>query len=314
VELRPLSIGEIFDRAITLYLKNFAPFVGIMLVLMVPLALFRYFFDRTQTGSIDRAISILTHPGTIPRSPADPLGVWSPQAIAAIFGIAIVFYLLLPFALNAVAVGVARLYRGRPVEFRPCYAAALRRWWPTIGVLVLDVFVLVGWYFGFALVTIVGVVAAAALFAAVKVLGILVGIVVFCLALALLLAIFPILIVLGFAMYAVVIEGQGSGAAIAAAFGRIFTRTEVWRALLFSLAAGAIWMAGSTIVSIVSFLALYFHQVAIAASIETILDAAILPFATVVVAVYYYDVRIRHEGYDLESELEGLSAGPPAVA
>lgn len=314
MELRPLSIGEIFDRAITLYLRNFAPFVGIMLVLMVPLAIFRYFFDRTQTGSIDRAISILTHPGTIPRSSTAPLGVWTPQAIAAIFGVAIVFYLLLPFALNAVAVGVARLYRGRPVEFRPCYVAALRRWWPTIGVLVLDVVVFVGWYFGFVFVTVVGIVAAAALFAAVKLLGVLVGIVVFFLVLALLLTIFPILIVLGFAMYGVVIEGQGSGAAVAAAFARVFTRTEVWRALLFSLAAGAIWMAGSTIVSAVSLLALYFHQVAIAAAIETILDAAILPFATVLVAIYYFDVRIRHEGYDLESALEGLSAGAPAVA
>ncbi|HEY9180348.1 MAG TPA: hypothetical protein VIO32_06480, partial [Candidatus Baltobacteraceae bacterium] len=41
--LRPLTMGEIFDRAITLYVRNFVPFSLIVLVVVVPSAVMQYF-------------------------------------------------------------------------------------------------------------------------------------------------------------------------------------------------------------------------------------------------------------------------------
>ena len=38
MELRPLGFGEIFDRAVTLYIRNFVAFAGIVLVMIVPFA------------------------------------------------------------------------------------------------------------------------------------------------------------------------------------------------------------------------------------------------------------------------------------
>jgi hypothetical protein len=42
VELRPLSIGEIFDRAVTLYVRNFVLFSLMMLTFIIPSAIGQY--------------------------------------------------------------------------------------------------------------------------------------------------------------------------------------------------------------------------------------------------------------------------------
>ncbi|MBV8530064.1 MAG: hypothetical protein JO104_02005, partial [Candidatus Eremiobacteraeota bacterium] len=66
MELRPLGFGEIFDRAITLYVRNFWPFFAIVLVLIVPLAVVQYFLDSSQSAQINEVLSILKHPGSTP--------------------------------------------------------------------------------------------------------------------------------------------------------------------------------------------------------------------------------------------------------
>src|SRR5579862_8442027 len=137
MELRPLGFGEIFDRAITLYVRNFMPFLAIVLVLIVPLAVVQYFLDKNQSAQIDQLIKIFAHPGTTP--PPTPNLFSSPGELVAVIAIAFIFYLLWPFALDAVAVGVARLYRGRPVEFRACYAAVLPRWPAILGAMFLQI-------------------------------------------------------------------------------------------------------------------------------------------------------------------------------
>ena len=51
-----------------------------------------------------------------------------------------------------------------------------------------------------------------------------------------------------------------------------------------------------------------------AAIVETsIFRAAITPFSIVLLAVYYFDVRIRREGFDLEAGLERLVESAPAT-
>ena len=65
MELRPLGFGEIFDRAITLYIRNFVPFAAIVMVLVVPLAILQYFLDLSSQPQLDALVRIFTHPERI---------------------------------------------------------------------------------------------------------------------------------------------------------------------------------------------------------------------------------------------------------
>ncbi|MFZ0030492.1 MAG: hypothetical protein WAK84_01295, partial [Candidatus Cybelea sp.] len=103
-----------------------------------------------------------------------------------------------------------------------------------------------------------------------------------------------------------VIESLGLG------FERIFNRAEFWRALLFSLAAFAVMLAGSTIFGFIGLIAAVAHLPLLQALIESLARAVITPFAVVLLAIYYFDVRIRREAFDLETSLERLTAAAPA--
>ena len=58
MELRPLGFGEIFDRAITLYIRNFLPFAGIVAVVVLPIAVLQYFIDTSSMTQFDQAMKI----------------------------------------------------------------------------------------------------------------------------------------------------------------------------------------------------------------------------------------------------------------
>ncbi len=218
-----------------------------------------------------------------------------------------------PFAQNAVAVGVARLYGHRPVEFRACYATVLRRWLQLVGLLFLQIQVFIAWYI--VVVVFAGAIAVvfvlighflgafAGWFALIAVLLIL-GLTIPSLA--------PLLVALTFAMYSVIIEEKGVLAALALGFERVFNRREFWRAVLFAIAVGAVIVGASSMFGVLSLVAAFAHLPGLQSAIEAIPRLVISPFGVVLLAIYYFDVRIRREGLDLEAALERLTA--PKVA
>lgn len=62
MELRPLGFGEIFDRAVTLYVRNFLAFVRIVVVAVLPLAVFQYIVDVALTPQLQAIMTTLEHP------------------------------------------------------------------------------------------------------------------------------------------------------------------------------------------------------------------------------------------------------------
>lgn len=312
MELRPLGFGEIFDRAITLYVRNFRPFFAIVLVLIVPLAVVQYMLDSSQSTQIDAIVRVLEHPGA--KLPATPAFFGSPSEIVTLVLIAVVFYTLWPFALDAVAVGVARLYRSRPVAFGACYQAVLRRWPAILGTLALQAAIFVVWYVAFLAIVFLSILVAAVFARAWLPLGIAGFAIGFAIDLAALLVLAPLFVALTFAMNAVVIENRGPVAAIASGFARVFTRQEFWRAMLFSVAAGAILFGSSMVIAALVWIALLMHAIAVEVILGSLLRAAFAPFSIVLIAVYYFDVRIRREGFDLEAELEHITSTSSLVA
>jgi hypothetical protein len=314
MELRPLGFGEIFDRAITLYIRNFIPFAGIVAVVVLPLAVLQYMIDLSSMPQFDQAIKILTHPSSAANAqPIMPSFLTDPR-VAILFVVTIVVvYAIYPFALNAVAVGVARLYRSRPVLFAACYRASLRRWPQVIGMLLLEFVIFIVWYVAFILVVALTVALTVLVSQAQLVLGIFVGIIAGLVILGGLLMLAPLFVSLTFAMNAIVIEERPVTTALGLGFARIFNREEFWRSILFALSSLAILMGAGMLAGIFSYIALFFHQIALEVVVTSLFRAAIAPFSIVLMAVYYFDVRIRREGFDLEAGLERLTEDAPVA-
>jgi hypothetical protein len=309
MELRPLGFGEIFDRAVTLYVRNLVPFATIVVVFVLPISILQYLLDLGAQPEFSAIVQILRHPARA-QTQHIPTIFESPGLIAVFIAILFFTYLLWPFALNAVAVGVAALYRNRPVVFRTCYEIVLRRWLQIVGLILLDLVVALVWYVATVLLVVVLVVVAILLgkVSAAPTLwfwfGFTGAILVFIVSIPLLA---PLYVALTFSMYSVVIEERGVLESLSLGFARIFNRAEFWRALLFAVAAAATLFGGSAMFGVLSIAAAFAHLPALQAIIDGLARAVITPFAVVLLAVYYFDVRIRREGFDLEASLERLS-------
>jgi hypothetical protein len=305
--LRPLGFGEIFDRAVTLYVRNFVPFSLIVLIVMIPNAISQYLMQSQQVANLSAIFR-----GASGAKPADPLAVYSSGAFGFAMLFLFVFFVVLPFGLNAVALGVARLYTGSTVDVGACYGRAFKRFLPIVGTLFMEGLILGGTYVGLALVMVIGV----AITVGIGTLGkplLIVGVVLsVAIGLAMLAFLIVMAIALSFAMFAVVIEDRPVFDAIGDGFRRVFSRTEFGRALLFALATFLISMANVILVYAFMALAVWLHQPWILTLESVIVATAVYAFNTVLFAVYYYDVRIRREGLDLETQLERLVPVPSA--
>ncbi len=303
MDLRGLSIGEIFDRSITIYVRHAVVFTLIVLTVLAPIAVLRYFTIEPTQADFARMIAQIEHPSPTPFFP------FTAQQYGALFGIALITLLLAPFTNNAVAVGVAAIYAGRQPSYTLGFARVLRRWLPLLGTGILCFLIVATAYVAMVFAAIVplfvGILVARSSTAAtlvVLLLGAAVGI-------ALLLVFFALVICLAFALYATTIEDKSPGEAIASAFRRIFNRREFRKVLLVALCT-VVLQFGALIVSAVveSIIVLVLHSTALDEAFSTIVNAMLTAFVTILVAVYYYDVRIRTEGLDLEVDVERLAS------
>jgi hypothetical protein len=299
--LRALGIGEIFDRAVTMYVRNFVVFTLIVLTLLVPLGVLQYLYTEKAGDSFAQILRQIQHPASTLQYDASQIG--------ALAGIVLLLLFFAPFTNNAVAVGVASIYAGRRPSYRDGFARVFSRWAALVGTSILSMLVLIGTYFALvvalAIVSIVGValtrgsIALSVIAVIALVLLILAGIMLF----------IVLVMCCAFALYATTIEGSRPGDAIGEAFRRIFNRREFRKALLIALAYLALEIGALILSGVVGLFILdYTHNSALQIAAGTVINAALTAFLTVLLAVYYYDVRTRTEGLDLEVALDRLTA------
>lgn len=307
--LRPLGIGEIFDRAITLFVRNFLPFVAISTILLVPIAITRYVSTDMQIHSVASASDPPKSSSRHPSPPADALDarvVVSSLVLIVSMGL---MYLAWPIVTNAVAVGVAQQYYGRAVRFRDCYAIALRRWASILGAMLIAGMAIAALYFACALV-IVGLLAAAVGVAnAAPALSIVLGVMTAITIVALLVTLLVFVIVSAFAAYGASLESLGAVEAFRRAMLRIFNRREFGKALLIGLTVAAAYFGGTILAAAPLLITLVMPAAMIPAVVlESVLEVLVIALMTVLLAVYYFDVRVRREGLDLDVHLQRLIA------
>lgn len=136
-ELRPLTLGEIIDRAVRLYRKNFIDFIGIIALVQIPLSIAQLLASvftsnslssvQSGAGTYQQFLDEFTSSGYI-----DWAGVQLLLALAT-------FVLVQGVATAALTRAVADNYLGRKTDMLEAYSRVGGAWARLIGVLILMV-------------------------------------------------------------------------------------------------------------------------------------------------------------------------------
>jgi hypothetical protein len=312
--LRPLSVGELLDRAFSICLRHLIPFAALVVVVIVPQMIFAYLGTRGIMAQFGDIFNPLTVGSQVP----DPQKMFDAYArglpyFALVFGMIV---LLVPLSNAAIASGVSRAYLGMPVRFKDCYGDALPRWFSVVVLMLLWVATAI---IAAIAVEIVALVLGLALSAGVVALGttgvIIAAIFGIAAAAAILLLALELYLAAAFSFVGAVLEGTGAIAAFASGFARVFGEGQMWRSLGIAAALVGVALAFFAVRLAVSWmLAVLAHSFAVDFVVGAVFAAFTYPFTFAVVALAYYDVRIRREGFDLQMLAARLGAPAASAA
>jgi hypothetical protein len=308
LSLRPLPLGELLDRAFTLYFRNIVQFSALLAIVLVPSIIISYVQTRDIFATY---ISIMQKVISSPNSPPDlsSLSSIAPNDALTMIQLLLAF-VVIPISYGAVVVGVSRAYVGLPVTFVDCYRPAMRRWLAVIMLIILWVIVAIVLVIGFAIVGgILGAAAAGvgALLGS-RLLGALGALVI--LGLVIVLFGFSVMLYLTSAIsfISVVLEAIDPPRALSESFVRVFGGGRFWKGFGLALALAGIYFAALAVLGGGGALLAYILKApAVYIIMVGLMQLFFVPFAVITAAVYYYDLRIRREGFDLQMLIERVT-------
>lgn len=134
-ELRPLTLGEILDRAVRLYRHNFLDFIGIIALVQVPLSIFQLLLS---VASLNNPASL---PSQVPSSEQALVNLLNSGYLGRLaieVGLLLVSFVLVQgVATAALTRAVADNYLGRKTDMLQAYQRVGSSWARLIGVLIL---------------------------------------------------------------------------------------------------------------------------------------------------------------------------------
>jgi hypothetical protein len=300
LDLRPLAVGELFDRAFVLYRRHFSLFVGIT---SVP-GLFALIMTLAQ-----QALTTTTMPQPAASGNADAaVLVDNLMLIVSLFAglmvALVVYWVVYMIALGATTFAVSEIYVGRTVTIPEVYGRMRGR----IGALIL-LLLLIGIRIGGLVLVGTLVVGMSTAFGALlsSILG---GLFAVLTALVLIAGCTFMALRYSLSIPALVLEELGPGDAIRRSIA--LTHGRLGRVFLMGICAtlvayAALILFQGPFVAAAMFAGLetrhgFWLNVlgAVAGTIGTTLTT---PFLIIGLAVIYYDARIREEGFDLELSL-----------
>jgi hypothetical protein len=317
IALRPLSIGEMLDRAVSLSVRSFVILFLIYVAYSIPQTVFQYFGTADMAKYLSSIADVLQKSGTTP----DPQTIARALNVAPVFNAFTVLYfvttlLVGPLPTAALMWSATEIYvHDRVPTFAGAYREALRCWVPLLVVTLLWIALGLLAYVAFAFFVLIVVFAFALLAFAFKTVGLVLGIVV----VSVLVAAFLVLVLVGvLAVYgsylAIIVERSGPIAALSSGLARVVGRS-FRKSVLVSLALSAVGIGvflmgalGQGLLYVVA------HNNALATTFSALLRLVVVVFTAVFVTIYYFDIRIRTEGLDLRmAESPGTALDVPAV-
>ncbi len=316
--LRPLGLGELLDRAVTLCVKHFVPLSLIFLVYAVPLGIVQYFATRDVTSLLQAFTETLQaqasggkagDPAAIRHALAavPPLNGWYPALIAMIFFIG-------PIPTAALIEATSAMYLNRATSFGSAYRVAFACWPALIGINILYVVAGAILYVAVVLAAVAIAIGLAVITAALHAFGIAIDVVI---GLAVTVAGAAFFIVAALALqisyFTCVVERGGVVTSFGRGVRRVFAGVGLKRSLLVGIAFLAIALSIS-IVSAIGEAALFaaVRNAALGTAYSTVVRVATAAFTTAFLAIFYFDLRVREEGLDLQ--LAALAAQSPVAA
>jgi hypothetical protein len=270
LDLRPLSLGELLDRTFFLYRRNFLMFIGI--------AAIPYLF----------VLAILFFSGLFIYGLPGRNGLPSSAQIAGmvvagvlIFAAAIAVFVAFLYSAGASVMAVSEIYAGRTPTIRGSFQLVRGKAGAIFGVMVLSGLILMG---GFLALVIPGLY---------------------------LLCRIPV------ATAATLIEGASPGEAIRRSFD--LTRDFAGRAALIYLLAAALTYGVGLLFQIPSFVLMAMsggqsHLMVlwtILGQVGNVLGGVLIaPVHTIAFALFYYDLRVRKEAFDLQMMMQAIGPDP----
>jgi hypothetical protein len=311
-ELRPYGAGELLDRAVTLFVRQFVPIVVLLAAVIVPLAAVQAYVSPESARVFSDLGKILTAGSpAAQRQAADAISLHQ-GAPGLIVGFLFVDILVRLLMWGAVVAFIASAYAGTRLTIAQAYRIGLRRWLPQV--IVAFAFIVIGILVAipllvvyFVLILIVVATAVLKVLALTLAIAITGGLAVFA---AFVVGISWVFMAYELATFSVVTETPNPIEAVGTAVRRGLARGMRWRTVVGGLVVLMVSQAGSIPLLIVGSLAsaathldaLYFAVIGAGA---VLLEGLVATF----VVVYAVDVRVRREGWDIIA-----SEAPPAIA
>ncbi len=303
--LRPLGLGELLDRAVTLCVRYARPFSLIYLVYGVPLGVINYFSSRGMTSFVEAFTDQMKAQSS--GHQADPHALSAAFANAGNNGVwTVVLFVFVFFVLPLVSGGLieatSEAYFGRMPTFAGAYRIALERWANLIGINVLYGLAAGALYLIVVIVLFIVALGVIGIATAAHTAGIAIGVVIG-IVFAIAVFLFALVIAVAYQMsyFACVIERANFVASFTSGLGRVFNGIGLKRSLLVGLAYVAV-AVGITIVSSVGEVVLVglLHSEIAGTVFRVVISLATAAFLTAFMSAFYFDLRVREEGLDLQ--------------
>ncbi len=304
--LRPLGLGEILDRAVNLSVKYVTTFALIYAAFAVPMAILQYLGSGDQTRSLT-ALSELLRAQAAGGKAASPASLSSllsnyPVLTPALGLLWAAFFFIYPLPKAALIVATSSAYLRGAADFGQAYRTALRRWLPLIALNVLYVLCASVLYVVFVFAGVVIVLALSAVTATMHALGVALSVAVL-IALVVFAFLFALVAVLAYEVstFTCVLEDASFLGAFGRGVERVFRGAGLRRSLVVGLAYIAVVIA-ITVVAAMGAVVLFslLHSPVVDAIFSTLLSLATAAFVTAFVGIFYFDLRVRGEGFDLQ--------------
>ncbi len=302
--MRPCTIGELLDRAVTLFVRNAWTFVALSAIVYVPLALAQLTMGDFWKWYLDTVSVMIAHPGNAGAAAGMNQQLLQRAGPVELFTFAVMLFLA-PVVVAAMANLTLHLIDGTTTTIGQTLRFALTRWGRVmlfglvwfVSVLVAMVAIIFGLAF-------LGVIASVA--AHVVALFVFVGLLAFVLAAAVMLL---ALVSGGVGLMAAINEPASALAAFGSGIRRTINRKMFWRSVLAGLLLFAISFGFSIMAAIAGFgLLASLHSGIPLIVINAAVAMVQFGFLTVFLVLFYNDLRVRLEGADLEA----LAARLPA--
>jgi hypothetical protein len=300
--MRPLSAGEILDRAVTLFVRAFIPIVTVAAVLYIPIFVLE---GLLAGGSIDAIVHSVGRPGAQPDLP--------PSFFAAYFSTLLLFNIVPLLVQTAVCVTVDGAYRGEVVALGAAYRQSLRRFWHQLAASLLFGAALAGvLYFLIFVVFAIGFVGALSHLPVLAEIigGVVLGVIG--------LAIVVVLIAWGYFGYALAALSIALGRnnfinALLLSFRTILAPAHRWRALTAGFIVFAVLLVSEIIAAAIAALFIFVVKIPqIAIALPGVIVILATCFLTTYVIAFAYDLKVRSQGFDLELEMAATHTVSPA--